>query len=146
MAQLPREVVGSPSLGVFRDRGDVALRDVVSGHGEDGLMIGLDDIKDLTHFNDSIILWYYRAQSRALHISLFTGQSFISFSIYAFTFTMHSFIFSHTSSFPHLCPSSTQSPEKCNASPPFNHTFFNNPKMLPYSLLHSTVSPVNPSA
>ena len=33
MAQLPREVVESPSLEVIQDRGDVALRDVVSGHG-----------------------------------------------------------------------------------------------------------------
>ena len=31
VAQLPREVVGSPSLEVFRNRRDVALRDVVSG-------------------------------------------------------------------------------------------------------------------
>jgi len=36
VAQLPREVVGSPSLEVFRNRGDVALRDVGSGHGEVG--------------------------------------------------------------------------------------------------------------
>ena len=33
VAQLPREVVGSPSLEVFQNRGDVALRDVGSGHG-----------------------------------------------------------------------------------------------------------------
>ena len=37
VAQLPREVVGSPSLEVFQNRGDVALRDVVSGHGGVGL-------------------------------------------------------------------------------------------------------------
>ena len=37
MAQPPREVVGSPSLEVFEERGDVALRDVVSGHGGVGL-------------------------------------------------------------------------------------------------------------
>ena len=32
MAQLPREVVGSPSLEVFQNHGDVALGDMVSGH------------------------------------------------------------------------------------------------------------------
>ena len=29
-----REVVGSPSLQVLKNHGDVALRNVVSGHGE----------------------------------------------------------------------------------------------------------------
>ena len=38
VAQLPRKVVQSPSLEVFRSRVDVALRDVVSGHGGGGLM------------------------------------------------------------------------------------------------------------
>ena len=33
MAQLPREVVESPCLEVFRSHGDVALMDVVTGHG-----------------------------------------------------------------------------------------------------------------
>ena len=33
MAQLPREVVGSLSMEGFHSHGDVALRDVVSGHG-----------------------------------------------------------------------------------------------------------------
>ena len=33
VAQLPREVVGSPSLEVFQNRGDVALRDAGSGNG-----------------------------------------------------------------------------------------------------------------
>ena len=33
VAQLPRKVVGSPSLEVFKNHGDMALRDVVSGHG-----------------------------------------------------------------------------------------------------------------
>ena len=31
----------SSSLDVFKKHGNVALRDMVSGHGEDGLMIGL---------------------------------------------------------------------------------------------------------
>ena len=40
MAQLPREVVESPSQEVLQNCGDVALRDVVSGHSGGGL--GLD--------------------------------------------------------------------------------------------------------
>ena len=51
MAQLPREVVGSPSLGVFQNCGDVALTDVVSGHSE-GLVIS-EVFFDLS---DSVIL------------------------------------------------------------------------------------------
>jgi len=31
VAQLPREVVGSPSMEVFQNREDVALIDVISG-------------------------------------------------------------------------------------------------------------------
>jgi len=45
--RLPGEEVESPSLEVFENCGDVALRDVVSGHGEDRLMVGRDDLRDL---------------------------------------------------------------------------------------------------
>ena len=38
--RLPREVVESPSLEV-----EMTLRDVVSGHGGDGVVVGLEDIK-----------------------------------------------------------------------------------------------------
>ena len=37
----------SPSLEVFKKRVHVALRDVVSGHGGVGLMVGLDDLSGL---------------------------------------------------------------------------------------------------
>ena len=40
MEQLPREVMGSPSLEVSKNYGNVALSDVVSGHGGGGF--GLD--------------------------------------------------------------------------------------------------------
>lgn len=39
--------MGSPSLEVFMGRVDVALRDVVSGHSGDGLMVGLDHLRGL---------------------------------------------------------------------------------------------------
>jgi len=39
--------MGSLSLEVFKNCGDVALRDVVSGHGEGGLVIGLRDLRGL---------------------------------------------------------------------------------------------------
>jgi len=37
----------SLSLEVFKNCGDVVLRDVVSGHGGDGLMVKLDDLSGL---------------------------------------------------------------------------------------------------
>ena len=41
--KLPREVLESPSLEMFKKCGVVALSFQVSGHGSDGLMVGLDD-------------------------------------------------------------------------------------------------------
>ena len=45
--RLPREVAESPSLQVLEKHGDVALRDMINGHGEDGLTVGLDDFRGL---------------------------------------------------------------------------------------------------
>ena len=38
-----------PSLEVLRNHEDVSLGDMVSGHGGDGLTVGLDDLKGLFH-------------------------------------------------------------------------------------------------
>ena len=46
--RLPKEGVGSPSLEVFQSRVYVALRDMVSGHGGDGLVVGPADISGLS--------------------------------------------------------------------------------------------------
>ena len=40
---------------VFKNHIEVALRDVVSGHGGDGLIIGLDGLRGLGNLNDSMI-------------------------------------------------------------------------------------------
>ena len=45
--RLLREVVESPSLEEFKNRVEMALRDIVSGHGGDGLMVGLDGLHGL---------------------------------------------------------------------------------------------------
>ena len=37
----------TPCLEAFKKQVDVALRDVVSGHGGGGLMVGLDDLRGL---------------------------------------------------------------------------------------------------
>lgn len=58
MHRLFREVVEPPSLVVFKNHGDVALRDIISGHGGDGLGVGLWMISVVfSNLKDSMI-WY----------------------------------------------------------------------------------------
>ena len=54
--RLPREVGESPSLGVFRDCGDVALTDAVSGHGRGELGTDLGALEVFFNLNDSMVL------------------------------------------------------------------------------------------
>ena len=55
MAQLPMEVVGSPSLEVLKNHGDMALRNVVSGHGGGGLEWDWIILDVFSNPNDSTI-------------------------------------------------------------------------------------------
>ena len=56
LAQLPREVGESPSLEVPQSRGDVALRDVGSGHGGGGLGSTLGISVVFLNLHDCVIL------------------------------------------------------------------------------------------
>lgn len=56
MAQAAQGVVESLSLEMIRSCVDVALRDVISGHGGGGLVVGLGDLRGLFSLDDSMIL------------------------------------------------------------------------------------------
>ena len=45
--RLPGEVLKSLSLEVFQNCEDVALRNIIIGHGGNGLTVGLDDLRGL---------------------------------------------------------------------------------------------------
>ena len=45
--RLPREGMESLIMEVFKKHVDIALRDVVGGHGRDGLPVGLGDLSGL---------------------------------------------------------------------------------------------------
>lgn len=47
LERLPREMAEAPSLGVFKKHVGVTFKDVVSGHSDDVLEVGLDDLEGL---------------------------------------------------------------------------------------------------
>ena len=53
--------MGSPPLEVFHNRGDVALRDVGSGHGGAGLQLDWMTLEVISNLNGPMILWFYGA-------------------------------------------------------------------------------------
>ena len=57
-----QRVMESPSLEVFQNHGDVALGDVVSGHGWGGLGLYLGILVVFSDLNDSMILPTLKAQ------------------------------------------------------------------------------------
>ena len=54
--RLPRDVVDSQSPEVFKNHGDVAFGDVVSGHGGDALRLGLGILEVFSNFRGPVIL------------------------------------------------------------------------------------------
>jgi len=52
---LPRDVVQSPHLEAFQNHVDVALRDVVGGHGEMGCCLDVSILEVFSNLNDSVV-------------------------------------------------------------------------------------------
>ena len=56
--RLLREVLESVFLEMFKERVGIALRQMVSGHRGDRLMVELDDLVVFSNLNGSMILWF----------------------------------------------------------------------------------------
>lgn len=56
IAQAAQEVVESLILEVLKKRADVAVSDMASGDGGDGLMVGLVILVVFSNHNDSVVL------------------------------------------------------------------------------------------
>lgn len=64
--RLPREVVELPSLEVFMEFLDVALRDMVNGHGGGELMVGLEHFQgwNIHNFSGQLVSVFQQPHSR----------------------------------------------------------------------------------
>ena len=53
---MTREVMESPSVDVFKRREDTTLRDMIYSSHRLGLMVRLDNLTNLSNFNDYMLL------------------------------------------------------------------------------------------